>query len=75
MKGLKNSELTSLSLQELVTKLNEVRGELFKIQFQSVTSPSSSYSTSRRALKRSVARVLTHLRQRVEHELAERAQS
>lgn len=75
MKGLKNKELTALSLQELVVKLNDVRGELFKLQFQSVTSPASSYSSSRRALKKNVARLLTHLRLRVERELAERAQS
>lgn len=75
MKSLKNTELDALPVKDVMEKLSEVRNELFKMQFQSKTNPSSTYSSSRRVLKRNVARILTHLRFRMVREFFELLES
>ncbi len=59
---MKASELRQLSADELATKSNELRGELFNVRIKKATGQLEN--TARlRTLRREVARVETLLRQ------------
>ncbi|HAU30136.1 MAG: hypothetical protein UV79_C0001G0018 [candidate division TM6 bacterium GW2011_GWF2_43_17] len=59
MKEISNKELNSLSLEQLALKSEELRRDLFQLRLKEATSPTKSFSSDQRKLKRSVARVLT----------------
>ena len=58
---MKSSELKELSADELTTKLEEARAELFNLRFQMATSPLDN--TARvKTVKKDIARILTQMR-------------
>ena len=60
---MKASEIRELSDEELVTKLNEGRAELFNLRFQMATSQLDN--TARvKTVKRDIARIQTEIRAR-----------
>jgi len=60
---MKPKEIRELSNDDLKTRLNEGRSELFNLRFQMATSQLDN--TSRiREVKRDIARVLTEIRER-----------
>ena len=59
-----NKELREMSDQDLVLKVEELRRELFKLRISARTSPDKAYPSKKQALRRSIARALTHLRER-----------
>lgn len=63
----KTSELTDLTVDELVTKLAETKEELFNMRFQNATGQLDNYKRLGQ-LKKDVARLHTLLRS---HELGE----
>ena len=62
---MKASELRELSQDELVTKCDELRGELFNVQVKRSTGQLENTATLGR-LRRDIARVETLLRERRE---------
>ena len=62
-----NQELREMSDQDVGVKVDELRRELFKLRISSRTSPDKSYPSKKTELRRSIARALTHLRQRQLH--------
>jgi large subunit ribosomal protein L29 len=63
MAGLKGSELRELSVDELETRLGEVKEELFNLRFQNATGQLDNYKRLGE-LRRDVARLKTVLRER-----------
>jgi len=61
---VQNQELRDMSDQDIALKVEELRRELFKLRISARTSPDRSYPSKKKALRRSIARALTHLRQR-----------
>ncbi len=59
-----NQELREMSDRDVAVKVEELRRELFKLRISARTSPDRSYPSKKQALRRSIARALTHLRQR-----------
>lgn len=59
-----NQELRDMSDQDVQVKLEELRRELFKLRISARTSPDKSYPSKKQKLRRSIARTLTHARQR-----------
>jgi len=68
---MKPKEIRELSNDDLKTKLNEGRSELFNLRFQMATSQLDNTSRIRQ-VKKDIARVLTEIRER-EIEEAEKA--
>ena len=60
---MKASDLRELSVEELQTKLTELKGELFNLRFQLAVNQLEN-SSRIGAVKRDIARVSTVLRQR-----------
>ena len=60
---MKASELRELSVEELQTKLTELKGELFNLRFQLAVNQLEN-SSRIGAVKKDIARVSTILRQR-----------
>jgi large subunit ribosomal protein L29 len=63
MAGLKGKELRELSLDDLQTRLGEVKEELFNLRFQNATGQLDNYKRLGE-LRRDVARLKTVLRER-----------
>jgi len=59
-----NKELREMSDQDLSSKIDELRRELFRLRISMRTSPDRAYPSKKKALRRSIARALTHRRQR-----------
>ncbi|MBN2267048.1 MAG: 50S ribosomal protein L29 [Candidatus Babeliaceae bacterium] len=64
MKEVTNAELRALSVEQLAIKAEELRRELFQMRLQWATAPAKSFPSDKQKLKRSVARVMTEIRQR-----------
>lgn len=64
MEEMTNIELRKLGLEELERKAEELRRELFQLRLRVATTPVKSFSSDQLKLKRAVARVLTHVRQK-----------
>ena len=63
MAGLKNSEIRTLSVEDLYSKLKDARAELFNLRFQMATSQLDN--TSRvKIVKKDIARIQTEMRAR-----------
>ena len=63
MADLKNSEIRTLSVEDLYTKLKDARAELFNLRFQMATSQLDN--TSRvKLVKKNIARIQTEMRAR-----------
>ena len=63
MAGLKNSEIRTLSVEDLYKKLKDSRAELFNLRFQMATSQLDN--TSRvKVVKKQIARIQTEMRAR-----------
>lgn len=58
-----NQELKKMSVQELKNKADELRRELFGLRLHSATNPLKD-KTQFKKLRRNIARVLTHLKQK-----------
>ena len=71
MAKLKVSEIKELGREEIQTKLDETKEELFNLRFQNATGQLDNYKRIRE-LKRDVARIKTILR---EHEIASAEES
>ena len=63
MAGLKGAELRELGVDELQTRLAEVKEELFNLRFQNATGQLDNYKRLG-DLRRDVARIKTVLRER-----------
>jgi large subunit ribosomal protein L29 len=63
MAGLKGKELRELSVDDLQTRLGEVKEELFNLRFQNATGQLDNYKRLGE-LRRDVARLKTVLRER-----------
>lgn len=63
MPGLKPSEIRDLSVDELQTRLAEVKEELFNLRFQNATGQLDNYKRLGE-LRKDVARIKTVLRER-----------
>ena len=57
-------ELRQLTAQQLVAKVDEFRRELLTIHLQKAATPHKSFSSTKRTLRRGIARGLTLLRQK-----------
>lgn len=64
MKEITNKELAALSLEQLALKVEELRRDLFQLRLKEATSPTKSYPSDQRKLKRSVARALTWMNEK-----------
>ena len=64
MKETTKQELASMSLEQLALKSEELRRDLFQMRLKEATSPTKSFSSDQRKLKRSIARVLTHMNEK-----------
>lgn len=64
MKEITSAELRGLSIEQLELKAEELRRELFQMRLQATTAPVKSFPSDQLKLKRSVARVLTIIRQK-----------
>ena len=63
MAGIKNSEIRTLSVDDLYSKLKDSRAELFNLRFQMATSQLDN--TSRvKIVKKDIARIQTEMRAR-----------
>lgn len=63
MAGIKNSEIRTLSVDDLYARLKESRAELFNLRFQMATSQLDN--TSRvKIVKKDIARIQTEMRAR-----------
>lgn len=63
MADLKNSEIRTLSVEDLYAKLKDARAELFNLRFQMATSQLDN--TSRvKLVKKNIARIQTEMRAR-----------
>ena len=63
MADLKNSDIRTLSVEDLYTKLKDARAELFNLRFQMATSQLDN--TSRvKVVKKQIARIQTEMRAR-----------
>ncbi len=62
MKTVKN-ELKALSELELISKVDDLRRELFSLRLHSKTSPLKNF-TQFKKLRKDIARALTYLRQK-----------
>jgi ribosomal protein L29 len=58
-------ELKSMDIQSLRARLEDLRSEALKLRLSVVTSPSKSFASTKNKLKKSIARVLTLLQQRI----------
>jgi len=61
-KTVKN-ELKALSELELISKIDDLRRELFSLRLHSKTSPLENFTLFKK-LRRNIARALTYLRQK-----------
>lgn len=64
MEEILNSELKSMTPEQLKAKENELRSELLQLRLRSASSPVKSFATDQRKLKQAIARVLTWARQK-----------
>jgi len=62
---MKTKELSSMDVQGLEVRIDELRRELFKLRLNEATSPTKSFPSIKNALKKDIARALTMLRQKV----------
>ena len=63
MADLKNSDIRTLSVEDLYAKLKDARAELFNLRFQMATSQLDN--TSRvKVVKKQIARIQTEMRAR-----------
>lgn len=68
---MKNTEIKKLTVEELMTKLKDLKSELFNLRFQLAINQLENPMRIR-AVKKDIARVLTFLR---EKELSESARA
>ena len=68
MNQIRNNEFKVMTLQEAVIKVEELRRELFTLRLNAVTTPVKSFPSQQRQLKRSIARGLTHVRDKIMQE-------
>ncbi len=64
MKSLKNDELRQLNSEQLALKAEELRRALFELRLNAARAHVSSFPSVQKQLKKSIARVLTHLQQK-----------
>lgn len=64
MKSIKNKELSKLSVEDLTSKMAEVRGELMKANAQVAMKTTPQNPGMIKANKKMVARIITILRQK-----------
>jgi ribosomal protein L29 len=64
MEQLSNQELRGMTPEQLVGKIAEFRRKLLELRLNAATNHVKSFPTEQKALKRAVARVLTHLREK-----------
>ncbi len=64
MDRLKNNELHVLTFEQLQVKLNELRRDLLELRLKSATTHVKSFPSDKRTLERSIAQVLTCMRQK-----------
>lgn len=63
MADIKNTEIRTLSVEDLYSKLKDARAELFNLRFQMATSQLDN--TARvKTVKKNIARILTEMRAR-----------
>ena len=65
MERLKNNELRTLKPEQLMVKLDEVRRDLLELRLKSATTHVKNFSSEQTKLKRTIAQLLTHVRQKV----------
>jgi len=63
MNKIVKNELKALSELELISKVDDLRRELFSLRLHSKTSPLENF-TQFKKLRRNIARTLTYLRQK-----------
>ena len=64
MERLKNNELRVLAPEQLMVKIDELRRDLLELRLKSATSHVKSFPSDQQRLKRTIAQVLTHVRQK-----------
>lgn len=64
MELLNNKELQGMNLEQLGMKIEELRRELFKLRLSAATSYIKTFPSDQKKLKRGIARILTHIRQK-----------
>ncbi len=63
MKNKEKQELRSLTSQELQTRIDALKRELFSLRLHAATSPVKDYKQFKK-LRHTIARALTYLRQK-----------
>jgi len=58
---IKNEELKKMTQEQLAIKAEELRRDLFQLRLRIATSPVKSFSSDQKKMKRTIARVLTHM--------------
>ncbi|HBY05569.1 MAG: hypothetical protein UV38_C0001G0237 [candidate division TM6 bacterium GW2011_GWE2_42_60] len=58
---IKNEELKKMTQEQLAVKAEELRRDLFQLRLRIATSPVKSFSSDQKKMKRTIARVLTHM--------------
>lgn len=56
-----NEEIKKMTREQLMVKVEELRRDLFQLRLRVATSPVKSFPSDQRKMKRSIARVLTHI--------------
>ena len=64
MERLNNNELRALPFDQLQMKLHELRRDLLELRLKSATTHVKTFSSDQKVLRRSIARVLTHIEQK-----------
>jgi ribosomal protein L29 len=59
-----HKELSEMSLEQLESRVEEMRRELFKLRLSTATTHIKSFASTQKALKRAIACGLTYMEQK-----------